>query len=201
MIGRDAVIQEPLAMQLTKHLEHRERCDELSSAYRWWMNSRMKATSCLESDVLCLFVLSHPRGTAVYHANQVSTSGVVFDRRRCFTACEEPGVLLSSSKPRSGMDSVSSTGTSFDLTGKWLSRAAHGDSCTIKASVSASSGQVAGSPSGKSDYACSSDVFTRMKRMKNTSPAPMESCCLRTKVKSDARPNRYQRRHNSAASW
>ncbi|OWZ12043.1 hypothetical protein PHMEG_00014856 [Phytophthora megakarya] len=98
------------------------------------------------------------------------------------------------------MYSVSSPGTSFDSTGKWLSSAVHGDSCVFKASVSASSRQVAGSTSGKSDNACSSDVFTRMKRIKNISPAPMESCCFRTKVISDAHPKRYQRSHNSAAS-
>ncbi|OWZ07936.1 hypothetical protein PHMEG_00019601 [Phytophthora megakarya] len=99
------------------------------------------------------------------------------------------------------MDSVSLPGTSFDFAGKWFSSTAHGDSCVIKASASASNGQVAGSPSGKSDKACTSDVFTRMKRMKHTSPAAMDSRCFRTKVRSDARPKRYQRRHNSAASW
>ncbi|OWZ13737.1 hypothetical protein PHMEG_00012890 [Phytophthora megakarya] len=56
-------------------------------------------------------------------------------------------------------------GTSFDFTGKRLSSAAHGDFCVIKASASASSGQVTGSQSGTSDNACSSDVFTRMKRI------------------------------------
>eukprot|EP00644_Phytophthora_capsici_P012978 jgi/Phyca11/100761/e_gw1.5.1310.1 len=60
-------------------------CDASCGVYPSSMKSRMNATSCLESDFLCLFVLSHPRGTAVYHANQVSTSGVVFDRRRRFT--------------------------------------------------------------------------------------------------------------------
>ncbi|OWY91034.1 hypothetical protein PHMEG_00040554, partial [Phytophthora megakarya] len=70
-----------------------------------------------------------------------------------------------------------------------------------KASASASGLQVAGSPSGENNNTCSSVGFTRMKRMKNTSPAPMESCCFRTKVKFAARPMRYQRSHISAASW
>ncbi|OWZ04341.1 hypothetical protein PHMEG_00023773 [Phytophthora megakarya] len=58
----------------------------------------------------------------------------------------------------SKMDLVSSLGTSFDLTGKWLISAVHGESCVNKVSAN---GQVAGSPSGKSDNAGSSDVFTR----------------------------------------
>ncbi|OWY94056.1 hypothetical protein PHMEG_00036326 [Phytophthora megakarya] len=95
------------------------------------------------------------------------------------------------------MDSVNAQSTPFDFTGKWLSSGAR-ELLRDQGQASASSGQVVGSPSGKCDNACSSDVFTRMK---NTSPAPMESCCYRTNVRSIARPKRYQRRHHSAASW
>ncbi|KAI9984647.1 hypothetical protein PInf_006008 [Phytophthora infestans] len=69
--------------------------DNSSSAYPSSIKSLMKATSCLESDFLCLLVLCHPRGTAVYHANHVSTSGIVLDRRRRFT-----GTISSSSLTR-----------------------------------------------------------------------------------------------------
>ncbi|OWZ15337.1 hypothetical protein PHMEG_00011036 [Phytophthora megakarya] len=113
-------------------------------------------------------------------------------------SCEEPSMLRSSSKSKRGIDSASSSDTFFDVTGKWLSSAVHGDSCVINASVSASHGWIAGSPSGKNDNACSTDVFAQMKRVKNTSPASMGSCCFRTKVRSDARPKWYQRRHNNA---
>ncbi|OWZ05749.1 hypothetical protein PHMEG_00022099, partial [Phytophthora megakarya] len=50
------------------------------------------------------------------------------------------------------------------------------------------------------ESACSSEVLTRMKRMKNTLPASIESCCLRTKIKSEVRPNKYQSRHRKPAS-
>ncbi|OWZ12042.1 hypothetical protein PHMEG_00014855 [Phytophthora megakarya] len=50
-------------MQLAKRLEHRVVGDEPSSAYPSSIKSLTKTTSCLESNFLCLFVLSHLRYT------------------------------------------------------------------------------------------------------------------------------------------
>ena len=63
------------------------------------------------------------------------------------------------------------------------------------------SGNVANLSVGKIEIPCSSHVVMRMKRTKSTSLASIETFCLRTRVKSDARPKRYQRRHSKPASW
>ncbi|POM75039.1 Hypothetical protein PHPALM_7905 [Phytophthora palmivora] len=92
---------------------------------------------------------------------------------------------------------AAATGTS----GKLSIKAADGAAWVMRAIAIAWSGQVTKSASGKSEGPCSSDVFIRMKRTKNTSAASTDRFCFRTRDKSEALPNRYHNKHNKAASW
>ncbi|OWZ02975.1 hypothetical protein PHMEG_00025374 [Phytophthora megakarya] len=64
----------------------------------------------------------------------------------------------------------------------------------------ASSGHVVKSSFRKSESPCSPEVLTLLKRTKNILPEPMQRFTLQRSVRSDARPNRYHSKHNSAAS-
>jgi hypothetical protein len=57
-------------------------------------------------------------------------------------------------------------------------------------------GRVAKSSSGKIEKPCSSGVFMPTNWRKNMSPALIETLDLRIIVRSDARPNIYQKRHS-----
>ncbi|EGZ21288.1 hypothetical protein PHYSODRAFT_491687 [Phytophthora sojae] len=101
----------------------------------------------------------------------------------------------------SGVAGVSAVCEAPCCSGSWLSSDALGDDWVTNASAITRSGQVAKSSSGKSESPCSSEVLTRMKRTKETSPEPMERFALRSSVRSDARPKRNQSKHSRGASW
>ncbi|OWZ02072.1 hypothetical protein PHMEG_00026434 [Phytophthora megakarya] len=85
--------------------------------------------------------------------------------------------------------------------GSWFKNEAAGADCVARERAIASSEHVVKSLSGNSENPSSSEVLMRMKRTKKTFPAPLERFILRRGVRSDARPNRYHSKHNSAAYW
>ncbi|POM67132.1 Hypothetical protein PHPALM_16905 [Phytophthora palmivora] len=101
----------------------------------------------------------------------------------------------------SGVDGDKFTAVATGTSGKLSIKATAGAVCVIMAMAIACSGQVTKSASGNSERPCSSEVFMRMKRTKNTLPASTERFCFRTRDRSEARPNRYHSRHSKAASW
>ncbi|POM79088.1 Hypothetical protein PHPALM_3310 [Phytophthora palmivora] len=127
-------------------------------------------------------------------------------RNECYVnACVTPAALDTRSSSRFTWVSEvygakfreAATATSCKLSIK----ATDGAAWVMRAIAIAWSGYVTNSASGKSEGPCSSDVFIRMKRTKNTSTASTDRFCFRTRDKSEALPNKYHNKHNKAASW
>ncbi|POM69845.1 Hypothetical protein PHPALM_13833 [Phytophthora palmivora] len=107
----------------------------------------------------------------------------------------------SSSRFTSGVGGAKFRAAATGTSGKLSIKAMDGAVWVMRAIAIAWSGQVTKSASGKSERPCSSDVFIRMKRTKNTSAASTDRFCFLSRYKSEALPNRYHNKHNKAASW